>query len=273
MKKSLLLIAAIIFIAFNSNAQVVSEDFESTPGDQSDISIDGWINYATEGTRIWQSREYTAENNKYAQLSAYNSTDATNVAWLITPAFTLGSTNVLTFNSKTGYYKHDALTVFISTDFDGNEANIGTANWTELTYTKPSGPDNGYGDWTASGDISLTGTGSAYIGFKYYGNEGNGETTTLQLDNIVVTVSATVNGITTSTKLFPNPASSILNIKSEVNISNITVSNVIGQRVLTINSVNADNYKLNVENLNNGVYLININNVDGTSAVTKFVKK
>ncbi len=273
MKKGLLLIAAIIFIAFNSNAQVVSEDFESTPGDQSDISIAGWVNYATEGTRMWQSREYVSESNKYTQLSAYNSTDATNVAWLITPSFTLGSTNVLTFRSKTGYYKHDALTVFISTDFDGNEANIGTANWTELTYTKPTGPVDSYGDWTPSGDVSLTGSGTAYIGFKYSGNAGAGETTTLQLDDIVVNVTSSVDNITISTKLFPNPASSVLNIKSEANISNITVSNVIGQRVLTVNSINSNNYKLNVENLNNGVYLININNVDGTSGVAKFVKK
>ena len=42
---------------------------------------------------------------------------------------------------------------------------------------------------------------------------------------------------------------------------------------MNIDNVSSKNYTLNVEDLTNGVYIINIKNVDGTSSIAKFVKE
>ncbi len=42
---------------------------------------------------------------------------------------------------------------------------------------------------------------------------------------------------------------------------------------MTINNINADNYSVEVAGLAKGVYLLNIENVDGTSSIVKFVKR
>lgn len=273
MKKGLLLIAAIIFIAFNSNAQILSEDFEGTGlAVNDDIALTGWSNVMEVGTRAWIYKEYNS--NGYAQFSSYNSTEA-NEAWLITPAIDLtGYTGTsLSFDINVGYWKHAGFSVLISTDFAGT---VSSANWTDVTssFTIPTTPTDTYGTFATAGSMDLSSySGMIYVAFKYVGDDNAGETTTFQVDNVTVTGTASVNNISSSTKLFPNPASSVLNVQSEVSISNISVANVIGQTVLNVNNVNADNYKLELNTLTNGVYLININNVDGTSSVAKFVKK
>lgn len=269
MKKGLLLIAAIIFIAFNTNAQV-NENFSSVTADEN-INLTGWTNFAEAGTRVFIGKYYSDQDNYYAQMSAYNSDEVSNIVWLISPNVVANGSSSLNFSSKAAYLNADVFSLWISTDFSGD---VAAANWTELSFTEPTAPDDGYGDWTESGNIDL----SSYdgqtinIAFKYSGGDP-GATTTWQIDDVVITGTTNVNNISSSAKLFPNPATSVLNIQSEVNISNITVSNVIGQRVLNVNSINTDNYKLELNTLTNGVYLININNVDGTSAVAKFVKK
>ncbi|MCF6365150.1 MAG: choice-of-anchor J domain-containing protein [Bacteroidales bacterium] len=271
MKKRLLLIVIIAFAFSGANAQILSEDFESTAGDGTDIVLTGWTNSAEVGTRAWQTKSYS---NLYAQLSSYGSGEV-NQGWLITPSLTLDGTNDFSFDVNIGYWTHVALTVFISTDFDGS--NIAGATWTDITsnFSIPTTPTVGYGTFATAGTMSLSSyTGTAYIAFVYDGDDtGAGETTTVQIDNILVTGTVSVSEINSNLSIYPNPATSVLNINSDSNIKNIAISNVIGQRVMNVNDINANNYNLNVRNLTNGVYLINIENIDGTSSIAKFVKK
>ena len=271
MKKGLLLILAVV-LAFSVNAQVLSEDFESTPGDGTSISLAGWSNSMVTGTRDWISKNYNS--NTYAQFSSFGSGEA-NEGWLITPALSLDGTNDFSFDVNVGYWTHDALTVKISTDFDGS--NISSATWTDITsnFTIPQAPTSGYGTFATAGTMTLSSyNGTAYIAFVYNGDDTNSETTTIQIDNVLVTgTPANVTNLDGKLSVFPNPATSELTVSSISNINNVTVSNVIGQKVLSINGINADNYTLNVAGLTKGVYLINIENTDGTSVVTKFVKK
>jgi len=266
MKKGLLLIAAIIFIAFNSNAQLATETFDSG-------LPTGWQTvtptFASFNTN-WHGSDH--EGSFFMRASSYSGGNHATEQWLVSSSFsTVGYTSLsLTFDNDKANYPGNDLQVFVSSNFAGDSASFSSATWVEVTGLNLSSGD--YTVVTSTSDISsVVGNDNVYVAFKYTSTDSEGAV--WDVDNVQVTGVASVNNIKTSTKLFPNPASSILNIKSEVNISNITVSNVIGQRVLTVNSINSNNYKLNVENLNNGVYLININNVDGTSGVAKFVKK
>lgn len=69
--------------------------------------------------------------------------------------------------------------------------------------------------------------------------------------------------------LFPNPASSEINLSTNIHISSVEVFNVIGKKVISIANLN-DN-KIDVSNLTNGIYILRISS--GNSSITKkFVK-
>jgi len=270
MKKSLLFILAIV-LSFSTFAQDFSEDFSTVTVD-SDITLDGWTNTASDGTRVFIGKFY--DPNYYAQMSAYNSGEATEIVYLITPGLNVTASSVLTFDTKLAYQVHDPASVLISTDFSGD---VTTATWNTITYTHATAPSNGYGDWTASGDIDLSSYDgqTVYIAFLYTGGDP-GATTTLQVDNVLVTnatVASTDVSVLNDFRIFPNPAVKSLNINSISNIRNITISNIIGQKIISVSDINTENYSINIENLTEGVYLINIINSDGTSNIAKFVKR
>lgn len=143
-------------------------------------------------------------------------------------------------------------------------------------------PD-GYGQWYVNNDLQIDdsmydsgiftpvlGTHYDIIGVVDYSYDEFG-LHPRSLDDI--NESASIGLLSKNLKLFPNPAKSVLNINSISKINNITVSNVIGQRIINISNVDSKNFSLEVESLANGVYLINIENIDGISSITKFVKE
>ena len=164
------------------------EDFEgiSNTGYDVYITLLNWYNISeSNGTEKWEARDYS--NNKYAQISAYNTNEASMIVWLITPEIDLdGSTNeVLTFLTKDAYNNGEALEVFISNNFTGN--NLSSANWEKLDANLADGTSSGYASsFTDSGDIDLSGySGKIRIGFKYSGGDPS-KTTTYQVDDIKI---------------------------------------------------------------------------------------
>lgn len=150
--------------------------------DYDDIEIDGWINFKESGSRLWQAREF--DNNLYAQITAYNSSDISNKSWLITPPidFDINTNEVLQFKSAIAYYEHDSFSLYYSSNFDGS--NVLNATWTEITGFDIAGPSANY-VFVNSGPIDLSSyTGIGYIAFKYEGEAGSSETTTFILDDI-----------------------------------------------------------------------------------------
>ncbi|MFG6686464.1 T9SS type A sorting domain-containing protein [Mariniflexile sp. HNIBRBA6329] len=69
--------------------------------------------------------------------------------------------------------------------------------------------------------------------------------------------------------LYPNPAKTLLNIKSLQNIASISVYDITGKQVLTSNKIT--NNQLNISNLNNGVYLVRLEDVNRHYEVKKLV--
>lgn len=163
------------------------EDFENeAAGVGETVSIEDWKNSNVNGgERVWEVREFS--RNKYAQTSAFGSYENPYEVWLITPGIFLPeeSEPVFTFESKDGYYVGDALTVWISTDFDEI---ISEAEWIELEAEISRGNTDGYGaDFVPSGEIDLSAFSGkiVHIGFRYFGSQ-TGVTTTFQIDNISV---------------------------------------------------------------------------------------
>ena len=71
-----------------------------------------------------------------------------------------------------------------------------------------------------------------------------------------------------SIRLFPNPVSDILLIKSLSTLKKLEVFNVLGQKVLGRENTNI----LNVSKLNSGAYILKTMNENGTVSTKKFIK-
>ena len=168
---------------------LLEEDFEAY-SNFDEISGD-WTNYVEEGSRDWIARTTTDTGNpgsRIAQISAYNSGDASTVSWLITPGFDLDAQEFefFDFDSSNSFSDGSDLELLISTDWDGTDEGVSSATWTSLPGIIV--PDNTYyKDWIYSGLVDLSPySGNAHIAFKYTANSGN--TGTYEIDNVKVLV-------------------------------------------------------------------------------------
>lgn len=164
---------------------IYGEEFSMGTVDNTVLDTPNWINIAQTGTAKWKEQEYSG--NGYAEFSAYQSGEAVNVGWLISPAINLDKQDneKLRFQASQSYVTSGAnsLEVFISNDFDGT--NVATATWIPLECTLPT-TSSTYFAFIDSGAIDLSSfTGNCRIAFKV---KGSGTNTALdgsyQIDNI-----------------------------------------------------------------------------------------
>ena len=147
-----------------------------------DVDLPGWVNVAVQGNRIWRGASFSGD--KFVSATAFSSGLAAMETWMITPPLDLKTQKTLTFESSSGYWRHDGLTVWVSTDFNGQ--NPATATWTQLTFAHPPSDANAYSDFVPSGNIQLPiFNGKAYVGFKYTG-DATTNTTTWRFDDVKV---------------------------------------------------------------------------------------
>ena len=60
--------------------------------------------------------------------------------------------------------------------------------------------------------------------------------------------------------VYPVPSQGSITIESKVNINNIKLFDLTGKCVLNVNIGNENNYKMELPTLNDGLYLLQINN-------------
>lgn len=70
-------------------------------------------------------------------------------------------------------------------------------------------------------------------------------------------------------KIYPNPATSEISIKTNKNINKIEIYNSLGQKVKEKNTTEKS---INVENLTKGIYILKITFKDSTTTTKKFIK-
>lgn len=172
----------------NSTDYKFYEDFASftEANEGNPIAIEGWTNFAQTGTVKWEEGYYSG--TKYAEFTSYQSGQATNIAWLISPAINMDTMEheTLAFDVAQAYVSSSAnsIELLVSTDFDGT--NVMTANWTALTFKTPALVYETNFDFFSSGLVDLSGyTGNIYIAFRCKGSGTNFSLDgTYELDNI-----------------------------------------------------------------------------------------
>ena len=67
--------------------------------------------------------------------------------------------------------------------------------------------------------------------------------------------------------VYPNPATEIVNIKSDYTITSVDVMNFVGQTVYTSSNVESKTAKLNVTTFTAGVYFVKVSTTEGIRTV------
>ncbi len=182
-------------INFNdSRCDPVFEESFNTAVDNTNLNIEGWINYAEAGGELWTEQVFSG--NGYAEFTAFSTGDVSNIGWLITPGIDMDAQEgeILNFQTEYAYPDggHYPLEVFISTDFNGTEGGISSATWLDITNDVViAHPDNqpSWFTWVDSGPVDLSGySGTLYVAFKYTGSDTSNLNTTIHVENVIVSV-------------------------------------------------------------------------------------
>lgn len=127
--------------------------------------------------------------------------------------------------------------------------------------------------------VSIASEAPAEISFVAFSSAGNTSATTMKYDNYAVSaVNTTTMGvedaISTKFNMYPNPATDIINISNNENmgINKVTIVDLKGSVVRTINYNQEYNVQVNVSDLNAGIYIFNVETNDGV-AMKKIIKK
>lgn len=179
-------------LATSTGSNILFSDFFETQNEGSPIAGNGWTNFSEEGTRSWRAYFDDGSNASLgisANIGSFMSGDDSTVNWLITPQINFDAQDGETLNFKTSNSFSDGSTLelLISTDWDGNEANIASATWNLLPAAYIVMDDDFFGDWLDSGNVDLSCVnGSGYIAWKYAGSGDETADGTYELDEIVI---------------------------------------------------------------------------------------
>jgi hypothetical protein len=164
---------------------LLSETFASATVNQP-IAINNWQSIAQVGSKVWIAKE--SAGNRYAEMTAYQSAEASNIAWLMSPQVNLSaiSPRYLTFKTQFSQWREGTtLEIFVASNFDGQ--NPATATWTKLDDAYIVQQADGFGVWMSSGAVDLQQfSGNVHFGFKYTGGGTTNQFTFFRVDDFQV---------------------------------------------------------------------------------------
>lgn len=167
----------------------MEEDFADYDTAYDPVNKNGWFTKDLLGKRAWQVKTYSG--NWYAEASSNNSKEE-NDFWMVSPQIDLAKATSprFTFDIKSAYYNADCLSIWISTDFDGNKDNLDPSKWKDITKSFTIPKDLKWpNDFASAGSADLKDYKGkkVYVAFRYQGNGiDNSKTTSYQIDNIAV---------------------------------------------------------------------------------------
>lgn len=165
-------------------------------------------------------------------------------------------------------------------------ANTLASGYTAVAFIKTLDPNNGHATVinntvslgpTGTFSISATGINTAHLvqyGFVIEGINANSANET-GLGSIIVTPDAAVLSVddiksVNSISIYPNPAENEVTITAAQVVEHVSIYDLTGRNVLSA-MPNATAFRLNVSNLNKGVYLVSIK-ADGHEMTAKLIK-
>ena len=209
----------------------------------------------------------TGYNDSYGFILSGSYSNALGTAltpdnWLITPALVIpssGATLSFYVAAQDSSYANEHYGVYVST------TGTNPSNFT-LLYEEDLDADGGpraTGAWKQKIVNLPYGNQNIYLAIRHFNCE---DMFLIDIDDFSVTPGVGVENHGLSTKIYPNPANTVLNINANSNISRVEVFNMMGQMVgsYTANDVNT---QINTTNFSNGVYMVKIDTENGT--VTK----
>ncbi|WP_304141327.1 T9SS type A sorting domain-containing protein [Mesoflavibacter zeaxanthinifaciens] len=217
-----------------NNSTFVNNDYNSTHGNSIMASGNGSLNLNVYNSIFWDNTTNGIASTRDISNGAETNYDvvvANSIANLSSNAGTNGTfsaTNVTTLDPATDNLNLDA-------EYKPTSAS---------NYIVDQG-DNAHYDEALFGDIDLSGNDRIFnttidLGAYEYNS-------TLSVDDFSLDEN--------TVKLYPNPATEVVNIKTNQTIKNVRVFNVNGQKVLDI----VNQSQINISNLPTGMYFLNIN--------------
>lgn len=236
------------------------EDFEN-----GDLGVFTAINVAG-AEQEWIT--YSYQDNLFAKMSGWNGSGASpNEDWLVTPHIDLDSYTNESLTFKTSMNYPDGTTTFqilYSTDYSGSgDPNL--ANWTDLSGQASFSTVDYI--WVESGTIDLSSISGNEISFAFKFT-CNAESETWQLDDINIAGTAIGVGLgeeitSHPLSIYPNPATDWIQLKGMVlQESKLSIFNYLGQIEFEENVNKGSEYKLNIDFLKSGIYILQLKDTD-----------
>jgi len=242
-------------------SQLLGETFDS------DLGV--FTHYSVTGTQEWEWASY-GNPPGCAKMSGFAGGAVENQDWLISPMMNMVNyTNItFSFDHARNYASNDNLFVMISNDYDGT-SDPNDAEWIDIT----SGftfPDGGW-DFIEAGTVDITSYGDeeTFVAFVY--NSDNADAATWEIDNAEifgVIGTGIADNLISEITVYPNPATNIINLNSDISGS-ATVYSISGQ-ILINTDIEKGLNTIGVENLPTGIYIIETVNIDGVKSIGKF---
>ncbi len=231
--------------------------------------------YDMYGDQGWHQGSY--QGTTYAVCNGYaNQTYNENEDWLISPAISSNGYQDAILSFRTAMKFDGApLQVKVSVDYDG-QSEPTDFDWVDITDAFDFSTGN-Y-EWVESGDVDIWGIldGYAlgypdfYVAFVYKSSSESASSWEIDYVKVVSYGAEAVEENNQTIGLYPNPAREQVSFKLESD-AQVSIFDMTGRKV-SETECKAGQAQLDVNELVNGVYFVNFRFVDGTSAVSKFVK-
>ena len=254
---------------------VTTENIYYLLNEEFDEDLGSFFAYDAYGDQYWHQATY--QGTTYVQMNGYaDGAPHQNEDWLI--GYVEISPNMV-FNEvwlefKTAMkYEGDALSVAISSDYDGN-SDPSDFDWVYITSS--FNYSTGNYEWVGSGKVDIAPMvpnypSSFYVAFIYISSDELAAS--WEVDGVKVT-GTNVNAVNefemSAISLYPNPASEQVSFMLEDN-AEVSIFDMTGRMVSTTNC-EAGQAQINVSEMVNGVYFVNVRYANGGTAITKFVK-
>lgn len=207
----------------------------------------------------------TGYNDSYGFILSGSFSNALGTAltpdnWLITPALVIpssGATLSFYVAAQDSSYANEHYGVYVST------TGTNPSNFT-LLYEEDLDADGGpraTGTWKQKMVNLPYGGQNIYLAIRHFNCE---DMFLIDIDDFSVTPGVGVENHGLSTKIYPNPANTVLNINATSNINRVEVYNMMGQMV-GMYEANDVNTQINTSSFANGVYTVKISTENGTS--------
>ncbi len=243
------------------------EDFDE------DLGV--FMAYDMYGDQGWHQGTY--QGTTYAVCNGYaNQTYNENEDWLISPAISSNGNQDAYLSFRTAMkFDGDPIQVKVSVDYDG-QSEPTDFDWVDITDAFDFSTGN-Y-EWVESGDVNIWGIldGYAlgypdfYVAFVYKSTSESASSWEIDYVKVVSYGAEAVEENNQTIGLYPNPAREQVSFMLESD-AQVSIFDMTGRKV-SETECKAGQTQLDVNELVNGVYFVNFRFVDGTSAVSKFVK-